>query len=799
MVARSPPKDVRHVSDKMPLESQLVKETIRKVDRAMARLQELQYTVAGGSKVRTGVTLSPRSTRGYMRTSLRCKQESLRIRESVKRTSGEKNGAEAKRCNRSFNPAIADGEIKCSRSPGEWRRWSLPAALVQQAVGEILEASNFAKEVANIVSDSIGNKLMNDPQTPQSAFNGNTLLDVGGKKYPQKDCKVDSVPRKDRRYNVQGTKNFNRRRYTLDEVEHESIKATQSALMTPPAKCVPLIGYLHEEGFDDKCFLDNIERLDQGNGEKKLQKVVHKFRMVTPENKVKELCSQGASSTLELRRKAEKQKARAKARTELSQASSRVRSQMSFRSSGCTNECGRNAKALASALVSCCVSPARSISEQLCTPVKPLVKADQITPVRKPWISHYRSTKAIMFPNPTFVPSPSDRRNKSIKLCQRPRCMASASASSVEKKSLASHKVFSTPKLKKFSSPLCKENGAVSRKMHTLKSSPYLNASKGKKRSPLSSVPIRTPIRMTKQSPVVKASDASLTARITPCSLSHKTASKLLPKLSPPLKDKSPKLASSSKKHVWFRRSLNTSRSSASPVICNISLLSKHPIDSPVQPLPSLISKLPSRMRRSCSPMPNIHHSSKEKVQSFINEEDVLKKTVELKGEGTVTVLPLPPDRRTRGTTIAVAPSKDQSINSSGPKSADFLVDERPCRSSVLERGRSISCPKQRPLKPIDNITNIDGIGNQHSNLDASETVLAIKRKDHRLQGKENRNDNEEDGHEAMVKKSNRTLRRSWSFGYDNGRLNNGAGGLPFLKYVRGLMNLQRTTSNINR
>ena len=49
-----------------------------KVDKCMARLQELQYTVAGGKKVISGVSLSPRSTRGYMRTSLRCKQESLR-------------------------------------------------------------------------------------------------------------------------------------------------------------------------------------------------------------------------------------------------------------------------------------------------------------------------------------------------------------------------------------------------------------------------------------------------------------------------------------------------------------------------------------------------------------------------------------------------------------------------------------------------------------------------------------------------------------------------------------------------
>jgi hypothetical protein len=49
-----------------------------KVDRCMARLQELQYTVAGGTKVISGVSLSPRSTRAYLRTSLRCKQESAR-------------------------------------------------------------------------------------------------------------------------------------------------------------------------------------------------------------------------------------------------------------------------------------------------------------------------------------------------------------------------------------------------------------------------------------------------------------------------------------------------------------------------------------------------------------------------------------------------------------------------------------------------------------------------------------------------------------------------------------------------
>ncbi|MFQ6647630.1 hypothetical protein Gotur_021181, partial [Gossypium turneri] len=57
------------------------------VEKCMARLQELQLTVAGGSKVISGVSLSPRSTRGYMRTSLRCKQESLRMKNSSPRKS----------------------------------------------------------------------------------------------------------------------------------------------------------------------------------------------------------------------------------------------------------------------------------------------------------------------------------------------------------------------------------------------------------------------------------------------------------------------------------------------------------------------------------------------------------------------------------------------------------------------------------------------------------------------------------------------------------------------------------------
>ncbi|MFQ6626331.1 hypothetical protein Gotur_005491 [Gossypium turneri] len=45
--------------------------SMRDVEKCMVRLQELQLTVAGGSKIISGVSLSLRSTRGYIRTNLR--------------------------------------------------------------------------------------------------------------------------------------------------------------------------------------------------------------------------------------------------------------------------------------------------------------------------------------------------------------------------------------------------------------------------------------------------------------------------------------------------------------------------------------------------------------------------------------------------------------------------------------------------------------------------------------------------------------------------------------------------------
>ncbi|XP_031495224.1 probable microtubule-binding protein TANGLED [Nymphaea colorata] len=148
MVAKSPTKDEKKMA---VLNPNLVRETVKKVDRAMARLQELQFAVTGGNKVISGVTLSPRSTRGYIRTSMRCKQESLRIRNSSAR-----RGATSK---------IAP----CSS--GEWRRMSLPAMLIGETVGEILQASKFAKDVVDAVSGalSLNGSGADDPKTPISA------------------------------------------------------------------------------------------------------------------------------------------------------------------------------------------------------------------------------------------------------------------------------------------------------------------------------------------------------------------------------------------------------------------------------------------------------------------------------------------------------------------------------------------------------------------------------------------------------------------------------------------------------
>ncbi|WVY93950.1 hypothetical protein V8G54_033038 [Vigna mungo] len=128
MIARTSPKQNRMVI----LNPVLIRETLNKVDQCMVRLQELQHTVAGGTTAVSGVSIVPPTT------TFRCKQESVRNKYDAAR-----------------------------RSPAseEWRQMSLSAMLVDETVGEILQASRFAREIVSAVSMKSGSKA---PQTPLS-------------------------------------------------------------------------------------------------------------------------------------------------------------------------------------------------------------------------------------------------------------------------------------------------------------------------------------------------------------------------------------------------------------------------------------------------------------------------------------------------------------------------------------------------------------------------------------------------------------------------------------------------------
>ncbi|CAL5058387.1 unnamed protein product [Urochloa decumbens] len=160
MVARSPnAKPDRQTAVALAtaaaLNPALVRETLKKVDRCMARLQELQYTVAGGAKVVSGVSLSPRSTRGYLRTSLRCKQETVRMR----------GGASAQK--RSPNGKFGGASAGAGGGEGaQWRRMSLPAMLLGETVLEIVQASQFARDIVAVAG---GGANREPPRTPKPA------------------------------------------------------------------------------------------------------------------------------------------------------------------------------------------------------------------------------------------------------------------------------------------------------------------------------------------------------------------------------------------------------------------------------------------------------------------------------------------------------------------------------------------------------------------------------------------------------------------------------------------------------
>lgn len=83
------------------------------------------------------------------------------------------------------------------------------------------------------------------------------------------------------------------------------------------------------------------------------------------------------------------------------------------------------------------------------------------------------------------------------------------------------------------------------------------------------------------------------------------------------------------------------------------------------------------------------------------NQTDIMQinnKIVQIKAARSGRDLPLPPGW---AATNPVASIKDNSIKSSNLYAANSSLDEMPYQTKVLECGRSISYPKQRPLKAI--------------------------------------------------------------------------------------------------
>ncbi|CAL5058388.1 unnamed protein product [Urochloa decumbens] len=194
MVARSPnAKPDRQTAVALAtaaaLNPALVRETLKKVDRCMARLQELQYTVAGGAKVVSGVSLSPRSTRGYLRTSLRCKQETVR-QDLPPHPDPFRSDPDSRLARSNYSPPfptaphrrMRGGASAQKRSPNgkfggasagagggegaQWRRMSLPAMLLGETVLEIVQASQFARDIVAVAG---GGANREPPRTPKPA------------------------------------------------------------------------------------------------------------------------------------------------------------------------------------------------------------------------------------------------------------------------------------------------------------------------------------------------------------------------------------------------------------------------------------------------------------------------------------------------------------------------------------------------------------------------------------------------------------------------------------------------------
>ncbi|XP_076897726.1 putative microtubule-binding protein TANGLED [Bidens hawaiensis] len=127
MVARSPPKPRKKMV--APLDPNQLRETLNKVEKCLNRLQELEYV----TKVRSGVNASPRGGRGYLRTI--------------------RNGN-----NQKSPPGKLPTQI------GEWKKMSLPAMILGETMGEILQATRFAREIVSATTTTA-----TDPKTPVTA------------------------------------------------------------------------------------------------------------------------------------------------------------------------------------------------------------------------------------------------------------------------------------------------------------------------------------------------------------------------------------------------------------------------------------------------------------------------------------------------------------------------------------------------------------------------------------------------------------------------------------------------------
>lgn len=108
----------------------LVRETVQKVERCMARLQELQFTAAGGLKL------------SHRISCFRSKQESLRIKNAASQRS----------------PTL---KIQEREEVHEWQKKSLTAMLLNETLAEILQASKLVTKIT-----AMGAAI--DPRTPDT-------------------------------------------------------------------------------------------------------------------------------------------------------------------------------------------------------------------------------------------------------------------------------------------------------------------------------------------------------------------------------------------------------------------------------------------------------------------------------------------------------------------------------------------------------------------------------------------------------------------------------------------------------